>query len=299
MANSIKRANYNVIPLNLLKKKQVPENCDILFIAGPTKSFSTEETNYIRNYLGTSARLLNEKGELKEGKLLLMLEPALGANKPSGLKALLGEYGVVVRDDAVVYNKVNMPLYGMQTVVEIYISDDKYLEHEITKDIEKLTTVFYGSCALSLAPLTDTMAFSAKAIVQAPDQSWGETDIAGKKRPKYDEDADIYAPITLAIAAELREPELNPNEAFTAPPHATKAFASIDALVTIAAAVTGTTILLSGLYFTFGGLGLLAGDSLPRSLPSVGNVSRYFVEASLTVLRQASAEVPPMTRTRW
>ncbi len=227
LANSIKRANYNVIPLDLLKKKQVPENCDILFIAGPTKSFSTEETNYIRNYLGTSARLLNEKGELKEGKLLLMLEPALGANKPSGLKALLGEYGIVVRDDAVVYNKVNMPLFGMQTVVEIYISDDKYLEHEITKDIKKLTTVFYGSCVLSIAPLTDTMAFSAKAIVQAPDQSWGETEITGKKRPKYDEDADIYAPITLAIAAELREPEVNANEAFTAPPHATKAFAGI------------------------------------------------------------------------
>jgi ABC-type uncharacterized transport system involved in gliding motility auxiliary subunit len=133
----------------------------------------------------------------------------------------------VVRDDAVVYNKVNMPLFGMQTVVEIYISDDKYLEHEITKDIKKLTTVFYGSCVLSIAPLTDTMAFSAKAIVQAPDQSWGETEITGKKRPKYDEDADIYGPITLAIAAELREPELNPNEAFTAPPHATKAFAGI------------------------------------------------------------------------
>jgi len=225
LSNSIKRANYNVIPLDLLKKKQVPENCDILFIAGPTKSFSTEETNYIRNYLGTSAKLIDEKGELKDGKLLVMLEPALGSNKPSGLKALLGEYGVVVRDDAVVYNKVNMPLYGMQTVVEIYISDDKYLEHEITEDIKKLTTVFYGSCVVNLAPLTDTMAFSSKAIVQAPDQSWGETEVGSKARPKYDEDSDVSSPITLAIAAELREPEQEVNP--TTPPHATKAFAGI------------------------------------------------------------------------
>jgi hypothetical protein len=223
LANAIKRANYNVIPLDLLKMKQVPENCDILFIAGPTKSFSTEETNYIRNYLGTSARLVDEKGELKEGKLLVMLEPALGANKPSGLKALLGEYGMVVRDDAVVYNKVNMPLFGMQTVVEIYISDDKYLEHAITKDIKKLTTVFYGSCVVSPAPLSDTMAFSAKTIVQAPDTSWGETEVGAKARPKYDEDSDVSSPISLALAAELREPEANP----TAPPHATKAFAGI------------------------------------------------------------------------
>ena len=227
LASSIKRANYNIIPLDLLKRKRVPENCDILFIAGPTKSYSIEETNYIRNYLGTSARLLDEKGDLKEGKLLVMLEPVVGANRPSGLKALLGEYGILVRDDAVVYNKVNMPLYGMQTVIEIYISDDKYLDHDITNDIKKLTTVFYGSSVVSVAPLTDTMAFSAKAIVRAPDSSWGETEIAGKKRPKYDDDADICSPITLAVASELRAPELTPNQYITTPPHASKAFEDI------------------------------------------------------------------------
>ena len=227
LASSVKRANYNIIPLDLLEKKRVPENCDILFIAGPTKAFSTEETNYIRNYLGTSARLLDEKGVLKDGKLLVMLEPVVGAYKPSGLKALLGEYGIIVRDDAVVYNKVNMPLYGMQTVVELYISGDRYLEHEITKDIEKLTTVFYGSSVVSTAPLSDTMAFSAKAIVRAPDSSWGETEIAGEKRPKYDEDADISSPLTLAVAAELREPESTPHQDVTTPPHATKALEGI------------------------------------------------------------------------
>ena len=32
--------------------------------------------------------------------------------------------------------------------------------------------------------------------------------------------------------------------------------------------------------------------------PEVGNVSRYFVDASLTVLRLNSAEVPPTTKAR-
>jgi ABC-type uncharacterized transport system involved in gliding motility auxiliary subunit len=223
LASAIKRANYNIMPLDLLAHKRVPENCDILFIAGPTKSFSTEETNYIRDYLGTSARLVNEKGEIKDGKLMVMLEPAVGDVKPSGLNALLGEYGIIVRDDAVVYNKVNMPLFGMQTVVEIYISDKKYLDHEITEDLTKLTSVFYGSSVLSLAPLTDTMAFAAKGIVQAPDNSWGETEVVGKKRPKYNEDSDICSPIILAAVSELREAKANP----TAPPHATKIFENI------------------------------------------------------------------------
>jgi len=223
LSNAIKRANYNVIPLNLLKTKKVPDNCDILFIAGPTKSFTTEETNYIRDYLGTSAKLVNEKGELKEGKLLAMLEPAVVSNKPSGLKALLGEYGIVVRDDAVVYNRVNRPLYGMQTVNKLYISDSMYIEHEITKDIRSLTTVIYGSCVVSPAPLNDTMAFAAKTLIQAPDQSWGETELGTQRKPNYDEDVDISSPISLVVASELREPEGSP----TAPPHATKAFAGI------------------------------------------------------------------------
>ncbi|MFQ5964974.1 MAG: GldG family protein [Candidatus Scalinduaceae bacterium] len=223
LANAIKRANYNIIPLDLLKKKSVPENCDILFIAGPIKSFLTEETNYIRNYLGTSAKLVDEKGELKEGKLLVMLEPAFGTNKPSGLKPLLGEYGILVRDDAVVYNKINMPLFGMQTVAEVYVDEEKYQDHEITNDIKGLMTLFFGSCVVNVAPLNDTMAFSAKAIAQAPDNSWGETEMGIQKKPNYDKDIDISSPISLAVASELREPEENP----TSPPHATKAFKGI------------------------------------------------------------------------
>ena len=223
LASAIKRANYKVLPLELLKKKQVPEDCDILFIAGPTKSFSTEETNYIRNYLGTTAKLVDEKGELKDGKLLVMLEPALGSNTTSGLKALLGEYGIMVRDDSVVYNKVNLPLFGMQTVSEIYVSDDSYPDHEITNDMKSLTTLFFGSCVVSAAPLTDSMAFSAKILAQAPDSSWGETEIGVQKKPKYNQDLDIAAPITLAVASELRETKANPQE----PPHATKLFEKI------------------------------------------------------------------------
>ncbi len=46
-------------------------------------------------------------------------------------------------------------------------------------------------------------------------------------------------------------------------------FASIDALVTISLAVTVTTTLIAGLYFTISGLGYLVGDSLPRSLPFI------------------------------
>ena len=37
----------------------------------------------------------------------------------------------------------------------------------------------------------------------------------------------------------------------------------------------------------------------PYSLPWVGSASRYLVDASFTVFRFISADVPPMTTARW
>ena len=96
-------------PLDILTKKKIPDDCEVLVVAGPSKTYLTEELNIIRDYL---------EGK---GKLLLMLEPAIAPNSPTGFKTLMAEYGIIVRDDAVVYNKVSMPLLGMQTSAEVYI----------------------------------------------------------------------------------------------------------------------------------------------------------------------------------
>ena len=58
----------------------------------------------------------------------------------------------MIRDDVVVYNKVNMPMMGLRLVTEVYISKDEYQEHKITKDMTKLTTVFFGACGIESAP---------------------------------------------------------------------------------------------------------------------------------------------------
>ena len=47
-----------------------------------------------------------------------MLEPAVAPNNPTGFKTLLAEYGIVVRDDVVVYNKVNMPLLAFKPLLK-------------------------------------------------------------------------------------------------------------------------------------------------------------------------------------
>ncbi|MBI4008232.1 MAG: GldG family protein, partial [Planctomycetes bacterium] len=175
IANALKRDNYKVVPLDLLSKKEIPDGCDILVIASPTKGFSTEEVNIIRNYLDG------------DGKLLVMLEPALGRNKPSGLKELLKNYNVEIRDDAVIYNKVDMPLFGVQTAAEVYVSKDQYQEHKITKDMTNLTTVFFGAIPVNISGTQDVkQGFNVWKLAQAPDQAWGETLVESGKKPEND-----------------------------------------------------------------------------------------------------------------
>ncbi|MGR3309172.1 MAG: GldG family protein [Candidatus Brocadiales bacterium] len=205
IANALKRDNYGVISLDILSEKRIPDSCGILVIAGPTKSFSTEEANIIRNYL-------------KDGKLLVMLEPALGRNKPSGLKGLLREYNVEIKDDAVIYNKVNMPLFGAQTVAEVYVSKDNYQEHKITKDLTKLTTVFFGAIPIDIVKTKDVKQdYNVWKLIQAPDLAWGETQIESGKKPKNDKEVDVQSPLSLAYAVEPADPEIAASIAHGAP----------------------------------------------------------------------------------
>lgn len=206
ISNALKRDNYKVIPLDLLSKKEIPDFCDILVIAGPTKSFSTEELNIIRNYLD------------KDGKLLALLEPAIGRNKPSGLKELLKNYNVEIRDDAVIYNKVDLPLFGVQTVAEVYVSKDQYQEHKITKDMTTLTTVFFGAIPVNIAGTQDVkQSLNLWKLLQAPDRAWGETNSESGKKPENDREVDVQAPFNLAIAIEPADPATAASIAHGAP----------------------------------------------------------------------------------
>jgi len=195
IADALKRDNYWIAPLNILDKKKIPEECDILVVAGPTKAYLTEELNIIRNYLEN------------RGKLLLMLEPALDPNVPTGFKTLLAEYGIMVRDDIVIYNTVKMPLFGMQTLAEIYVGSEEYQDHEITKELKNYNTILYGACSVDAAPPNDQMPYQATSLMIAPDGAWGETDVENLKfvKPEKNMDEDVLSPIYLAVASKVKE----------------------------------------------------------------------------------------------
>lgn len=195
IANALKRDNFRIAPLEILKNRKIPDDCDVLIVAGPTKPFVTEELNIIRDYLEN------------RGRLLLMLEPAVAPNVSTGFKTLMAEYGVVVRDDVVVYTKMNMPLFGIQTVAEIYVSSDDYGDFKITEGLKSYNTIILGACSVGAAPPNDQMPYQVTGLITAPESSWGETDVANlrQKKPELNVGVDLEGPVSLAVVAQVKD----------------------------------------------------------------------------------------------
>jgi ABC-2 type transport system permease protein len=85
-----------------IRKEEVPQSCDALFVVGPQRLFSEEEVAVVDRYLGTG------------GNVLLAFDPVLDkeALTPTGFEASLEARGVLVGADLVVENDAAQQLPG-------------------------------------------------------------------------------------------------------------------------------------------------------------------------------------------
>ena len=84
-----------------LLKEEIPEDCDILVIPGPTKKFLEREKELLGKYL--------EEG----GKCLLALDPLSSA----GLENLLKKWNLEVENDIVIDPASRIPFAGPTTLL--------------------------------------------------------------------------------------------------------------------------------------------------------------------------------------
>jgi hypothetical protein len=199
LSKALKRDNYKVEKVNLFEKKQVPDDCDLLVIAGPTKAFRPDELTAIRNYLG------------KNGKLLVMLEPKVAAKQSSGLEPLLAEYNVKVNTDLIVLNKLR-DLFGRATITDQVLvrGDSGYPPSKITNKMKNENSILPVACMVDAAapegegapPPESAPPYRVNSLCKSGDGSWGETDIT-----KPDESKGVKGPISLVVSVEPKAPE--------------------------------------------------------------------------------------------
>ena len=188
--DELEKQHFQVDALNLFQENSVPEDADVLVVAGPVKMLASNEVEALSNFLSSG------------GNVLAMLDP----ETESGLEELINGWNVKLNRDLVLESHSSFVLtssgLNRQSSVSAAPSAAEYGDHMITKNFRYATT-FVQSQSLSVVDEEDSDT-EVTDLVYTSSNSWGEMDLKRlyeEKQAEQDE-GDTEGPTTLAMAVE-------------------------------------------------------------------------------------------------
>ncbi|MGH7986205.1 MAG: GldG family protein [Candidatus Binataceae bacterium] len=185
--SALEGENYKVERILLASQPRIPEDCNVLVIAGPTRPLQPHEIDAINDYL--------ERG----GRLLVMMRPPR-PDRPfdeSALTKLVAEWGVDAGHNVVVDQEVRLfagPALGLDPMVSHYGA------HPITASFDQ-QTVF--PMTRSISPIDPPKpGLIVTPLAKTGDSSWAETNLTNifEKQVAAFTKSDTRGPITVAAA---------------------------------------------------------------------------------------------------
>ena len=180
---------YEVRKLELAQLPKVPDDANLVVVAGPIKPIGQHEIDALDDYLKHG------------GRMIAMYRPQRPDNPidEDAMVKLAGEWGVKVGNDIVVDQVVRLfegPALGLNPLVQTYG------EHPITKDF-KQRTVFPMSRSLT-AEANLKPGLTVTPIAKTSDTSWAEVDLDTLFRQQKAEltAKDTRGPIAVVMAVD-------------------------------------------------------------------------------------------------
>jgi ABC-type uncharacterized transport system involved in gliding motility auxiliary subunit len=176
-ATALRNENYRVEALLLARAGEVPDDADVVVVAGPTRALYGEERAALERYMA------------RGGAMLVMLDP----RSRSDLVELMSEWGVELGEDIVVdrslavFGRAISPFAGSYDPV-----------HEITRDMREPTLFHEVRSATRSSQVDDGLT----EIVFTGDMSWAERDLEkldAEGAAAMDGD-DLPGPVSVAVA---------------------------------------------------------------------------------------------------
>lgn len=182
----VQRDNYKVQSINLQQKAEVPADCTVLVVAGPTGDYIQPEVDAIKKY---------EEGG---GRALFMLDPPLKLGRKQisdnqALSDLLSSWGVTADKDLLLDESAASQLLGGGPEAPVIL---QYDSHPIVNDLTNVSTAFPLSRSLETKNTdksTITKLFSTSA------ESFATSDLASSEI-RINPAKDKHGPFTLAVA---------------------------------------------------------------------------------------------------
>lgn len=177
---AIRKENHLVRELNLVRRRSVPDSCNVLAIVGPKSNFFPGELDSIKNFIDHG------------GKALIMLDP----ESPADIAQFMANYKVTVRSDMVIDVSGMGQLFGAGPGMPLVTSYNQ--DHVITKGFNVMTFYPY---ACSVTPQSDKGDFTITSLFSSSENSWAEADYTSGQ-VSFDPAQDVQGPVTLAVVVQ-------------------------------------------------------------------------------------------------
>lgn len=180
--------NFDIEEWASLGKPAVPDDVDLVVIAGPKASFVRPELDVFSAYLA------------RGGRMLVMLDPTLGQAAgagliQTGLEGWLAGYGAQVGQNIVVDPSNPLPFFGPET---IFIQS--YGDHPIVKPLQDGNLPVLMNVARSVGA-GSAPGLKVTELLRTSAEGWGETDLANLDKVGRD-GVDLAGPVLLGVAVE-------------------------------------------------------------------------------------------------
>jgi ABC-type uncharacterized transport system involved in gliding motility auxiliary subunit len=182
MAENLKRETYTTASINLVSGNGIPSDCDVLVIAGPTKSFFPQESAMVSKYLDAG------------GNGLIEIDPETDPK----LDAILQAWNVNLGNNVVIDASGMGQLLGAGPEIPLVA---QYGDSPITKSLERQMTYFPIARTVSVADKSKSDPEAVELLKTSP-QSFTKTKL--EHTVKYDPKTDTLGPLSLGVAASRK-----------------------------------------------------------------------------------------------
>ncbi|MEJ2720309.1 MAG: Gldg family protein [bacterium] len=181
--DALEKEGYEVKTVSLFEVQSVPDDCDVLIIAGPTKDYFDTEVTSIEEYLSQG------------GSALFLLDPEVDLKD---IEVLLARYRIALDNDVIV-DPIGRRMGGDYTIPVV----TNYENHGITWDFD-LATFFPFARSVHIID-NDAVGVVVNYLAKTSKTAWGETNIAGIKNGQaVRQDEDVQGPVPLAAISIKR-----------------------------------------------------------------------------------------------
>ncbi|PZD74100.1 hypothetical protein C1752_01472 [Acaryochloris thomasi RCC1774] len=187
---ALRRQGFKTELLNIVERQQIPEETDVLIIAGPKRAFLPAEIKLLNGYL--------QQG----GKALLLLDP----ETEHGLEPVLKQWGITLDRRLVVDASGSGQLLGLGPAVPVVLD---YGPHPITEDFAQGISFFPLAQALNVEQAPNQQ---VTELLRTGGSSWAESE-PDSEQLQFDEQKDRQGPLVIGVAIQELEPESSATQA--------------------------------------------------------------------------------------